>query len=672
MREAVIKGLGALIVPILCAGNIVAQTEPITRVTVNQVRIDAVVTDSRGNLIPNLTTADFQVFQDGKPQSPITVQYVAESMTALSRPTRELQAADVRRTIVVILDDADMSFASFNYARKAIQQTLEKAVQRGDLVAILRTTESSSFRDQLFSDPAALRLTIDQLHYRLPFPIPIGFGPVSGLLRSTITALNRMPGRKSVVLFCDHMPPMASTDIYRSLADSALRSAVIVYGIDSLGLSTQSRVLGKPRSNTAESRSPGGPIPFGSRNPDLDPPYPANYPNSAPRELGNLDGLRFLAEETGGLMLENNNDLGSELRQALTDQSGYYLIAWDPGKKAFEPVKKGTVADFHKISVKLTRPGLQLRTPRGFYGFESGAQPSNASPRTTMQEALFAPFQSGRFDARMAAEFHLKDGRPYIRSFVFVAGKDIVFTHHPNQAAGCGAFHLELLTVPQPIDTTVNDLMESQVVAFEVCGASYQTMAKDGVAITMLHPVEKPGGYEMRLAVRNVPENHVASSLTHSLITREENEQPVGSAHQLVVVPDWRTAPAFFGLRIRTGTIPASVIPPKIAGQTDRTSTLECRPAVPGDAALRIFHPGEKLEYHAEAANLADPEAQLRITQSGVQIYAAKSSLAGTWPIPATLPPGAYDLELTVTGKDHKAPNYTATQSIDFTVQTAR
>jgi VWFA-related protein len=660
-------------VPILCAGNLVAQTEPITRVTVNQVRIDAVVTDSRGNLVPSLTTADFQVFQDGKPQSPITVQYVAESTTTPSRPARELQAADVRRTIVVILDDADMSFASFNYARKAIQQTLEKAVQRGDLVAILRTTESSSFRDQLFSDPAALRLTIDQLHYRLPFPIPIGYGPVFGLLRSTINALNRMPGRKSVVLFSDHMPPMASTDIYRSLADSALRSAVIVYGIDSLGLSTESRVLGMPRSNTAESRAPSGPSPFSRRNPNLDPPYPANYPNSTPRELGNLDGLRFLAEETGGLMLENNNDLGSELRQALTDQSGYYLIAWDPGKKAFEPVKKGTFADFHKISVKLTRPGLQLRTPRGFYGFESGAQPSNASPRTTMQEALFAPFQSGRFDARMATGFYLKDGRPYIRSFVFVAGKDIAFTRHPDQAAGCGAFHLELLTVPQPIDSTVNDLMESQVVGFEVCGASYQLMAKDGVAITMLHPVEKSGGYEMRLAVRNVPENHVASSLTHSsgLMTREENEQPVGSAHQLVVVPDWRAAPAFFGLRVRAGAIPASVTPPRIAGQSDQTSTLECRPAVPGDAALRIFHPGEKLEYHAEAANLTDPEAQLRITQSGAQIYAAKSSLAGTWLIPATLPPGAYDLELTVAGKDARAQRYTATQSTDFTLQTA-
>jgi hypothetical protein len=48
------------------AGASTQADEPITRVTVKQVRIDAVVTDSKGNLIPDLPNDDFEVFQDGK------------------------------------------------------------------------------------------------------------------------------------------------------------------------------------------------------------------------------------------------------------------------------------------------------------------------------------------------------------------------------------------------------------------------------------------------------------------------------------------------------------------------------------------------------------------------------------------------------------------------------
>jgi hypothetical protein len=40
--------------------------EPLVRITVNLVQVEAVVTGSKGRPVSNLTADDFQIFQDGK------------------------------------------------------------------------------------------------------------------------------------------------------------------------------------------------------------------------------------------------------------------------------------------------------------------------------------------------------------------------------------------------------------------------------------------------------------------------------------------------------------------------------------------------------------------------------------------------------------------------------
>src|SRR5690348_7870638 len=50
---------------------------PVLRVTVNLVQVDAVVTDSKGKQVTNLTANDFQLLQDGKPQKITKFSYIA-------------------------------------------------------------------------------------------------------------------------------------------------------------------------------------------------------------------------------------------------------------------------------------------------------------------------------------------------------------------------------------------------------------------------------------------------------------------------------------------------------------------------------------------------------------------------------------------------------------------
>src|SRR5215472_11329521 len=52
------------------------------RVSVNLVQVDATVTDSHGNPVSDLTTADFQILLDGKPQKVTSCNFVVAKQPA--------------------------------------------------------------------------------------------------------------------------------------------------------------------------------------------------------------------------------------------------------------------------------------------------------------------------------------------------------------------------------------------------------------------------------------------------------------------------------------------------------------------------------------------------------------------------------------------------------------
>jgi hypothetical protein len=56
---------------------------PVIRVSVNLVQIDTTVTDAQGHTVPNLEAKDFEILQDGKPQTITKFSYVAPPKAAL-------------------------------------------------------------------------------------------------------------------------------------------------------------------------------------------------------------------------------------------------------------------------------------------------------------------------------------------------------------------------------------------------------------------------------------------------------------------------------------------------------------------------------------------------------------------------------------------------------------
>ena len=150
------------------------------RITVNLVQVDAVVTDSKGHHVTNLKPEDFEILEDGRPQTITNFSYISTAKPAgieahaatppaatgmPTVPPVRLAPEQVRRSIVILVDDLHITFQDMYYVRKALTKFIDDAIQPGDLVAILHTSGGLGVRQQFTNDKRVLHATVDRLRY---------------------------------------------------------------------------------------------------------------------------------------------------------------------------------------------------------------------------------------------------------------------------------------------------------------------------------------------------------------------------------------------------------------------------------------------------------------------------------------------------------------------------
>ena len=351
--------------------------QPVFRLSVSLVQLDAVVTDKKGRHVSTLGRDDFEVYQDGRPQPVVAVSYVdaddgwVDTSGLPPLPVEALKPEDARRVIAVVVDDLRMSFESIYYARRGIGQFFDRQFQPGDLGMLVTT--SGAGVSQLTYSPKVLKAASSRLRYSMwnvqaasalaPIDGVIGFDGAEGnylertfaesaILRiaDAINAVKKLPGRKSVVLVSEGFSVFGFgwdnayiRDMLQRLVDRSNRAGVVIYAVDPRGLV----VTGL----TAADNVSGGGAGDGRER------------SAALRE--SQDGLRFVTGETGGFAVVNSNDLAMGFGRIMADQQGYYLIGYQPeaGTLNFNSDRK-----FRKLKIKVKPKGLKVRTRSGFYG----------------------------------------------------------------------------------------------------------------------------------------------------------------------------------------------------------------------------------------------------------------------------------------------------------------
>src|SRR5205085_1612108 len=115
-------------------------------------------------------------------------------------------------------------------------------------------------------------------------------------------------------------------------------------------------------------------------------------------------GLNLLAQQTGGIFFHDNNDVSAGVKKIIADQDGYYLIGYQPEEGTFEHGRAD--AKFHRWTVRVTRPGLRVRTRNGFIGItDEDSKPSVKTRNEQISNALSSPFGSDDIPIRMTGVF---------------------------------------------------------------------------------------------------------------------------------------------------------------------------------------------------------------------------------------------------------------------------
>ncbi len=632
----------------------------VIRLGVDLVRVDATVTDARGQHVQDLTAADFELLQDGRPQTISTFDYVrlrapelpldAVLRPANPGPTRPLAPHEVRRTIALIVDDLRLSLESTARVRAVLQRFLDTQMQPGDLVAILRTGAGMGALQQFTSDRRALQAAADSVRWNLSGRVPafqsMELDPLDefrsevlragtlGAVSYVIRGLSELPGRKSVILLSDgfslrdsdghHLRVLAAL---RSVVDASNRAGVVVYGIDMRGLVATGPTASEPAPSNASRKS------------------------LALRET--QEGMAVLAAETGGLFIGNVNDLSAGLGRVLSDQQGYYLLGYVPEKATFT----GPNARFHALRVNVKRPGLRVRSRSGFFSVSDELVRARR-PANRMVAAVTSPFAGGDIRLRLSSFFghHHKVGA-FVTSVMHVDARDLTFA---EAADGMRTSEVEVLAMTFGENGQVAD-QTGRRHTFTLTARGYERALSAGLVYHLQVPLKLPGPYQLRVALRDVAGDRI------------------GSASRFIDVPDVKK-----GRLTLSGLLIQGV--EQRVGQAVATGDADddTRDA-PSTLAVRAFRHGSDASYLCSVYNarrgpdgLPRLETEARLYRDGVEVF--RTAVRNTIPVPANTeplvggvlhltdtPPGDYVLELIVVDRlDKKATR--AAQTIDFSV----
>jgi VWFA-related protein len=237
-------------------------------------------------------------------------------------------------------------------------------------------------------------------------------------------SLGGLPGRKSVVLFSEGLAvPASVTAKFRGVIDAANRANVSIYAMDAKGLRVHSEQATTAR-NLVAIRGVGDDDPTKvadddkrkSRTSDIER---AEFVLKKDPEAS----LGMLAEETGGFLINNTNDLASAFERIDADRRFHYLLTYTSTNTAMD----GT---YRRIAVKVKRRGAEVRARSGYVAvpalgtvpvlrFESNALSAlSANPRPTQVPLRSAAFQFPEADGTTRVALYVKAPGSGIAYFV--------------------------------------------------------------------------------------------------------------------------------------------------------------------------------------------------------------------------------------------------------------
>jgi VWFA-related protein len=542
------------------------------RVEVNFVEIDAVVTDARGNFVRDLTKDDFELVEEGQPQS--IAAFTAVDLPA-RRPDPPLSRTtpiepDVRgnqqefdgRVIVLLLDDLQTDFRRSARVRAAASQFVRRFVSENDLVAVIHSGSGAKTGQEFTNSQARLLAAIEKFQgQKLPsatlvklddyYSQRINSTRPSGPARDTMEAeraykarsslsmleavaeyLANIRGRRKAVIWfgegidydIDHVFDNKSASVVRDemrmAIDTATRAGVNFYGVDPRGIGAGlDQIIDIPALPDDET------VDFGP-GPLFDEVRRAQ------------DMLRTISTESGGFAIVNQSDMNASFERIIRENSSYYLLGYYPTNDKRD-------GKYRHVQVRVKRPGLTVRSRDGYTAPKGRtSSTANISSKTAasaeVRAALESPISVSGLPMRVfAAPFLGPSKKSSVAIVVEFDPKGFSFVERD------GVHSEELELVILPVDAAGKPLEGARsVVPMRLQKGSLDLVRANGFAMTQRLDLA-PGKYQL----------HVAA--------RASNSRATGGIRYDLDVPDFTKAPlAMSGIAL-TSLAAARVPAPK-------------------------------------------------------------------------------------------------------------
>lgn len=709
--------------------------EDVVKISTALIQLDVVVTDKNGRLVTDLKPEDFEITENGERQTITNLSYfsgqklsVADAnLTSVGNVNSAMPTiGEVRRTVAVVVDDAGLSAQSINLVKKELIRFINEQVQPNDLVAIIKTSGSVGVLQQFTTDKKKLLETIENLRYQpitgsglSPFaPISISFaeqiqtnmggGELSdkskaileqrtnveflnnlnknlvvtagalGVLNSTIAAMSRMPGRKSVLYVAEGVFSLfdsvnsgsmnnrnakggslaglvnsgGASSIFadsreleeklRGITEIANRATIAVYTLDPRGTATINFSAADQMRGGITDRDGGG----------LNESDMAARSNSF---RASQLGLKFLSDETSGKAFINTNDIGKGLRETLDSQNGYYVLAYQPDTETFDAGKRR----FNKLNIKVKRPNVNVSYRSGFFNVAETAEEKTAeTPERVFLQRLFSPYKYSDVDLKIASIYAADEQATTVRSFISIEPRSLQFVDSADGADKTAQFDVVAVAFNQ------DGIPISQVgkrFDIKVSQKGYEKLLADGIASSLSFATKTKGAQQVKVAVRDV------------------NTNRIGTAAQTVEVPDFdKDSLGLSGILLQNNTMAewqnaqsgkSSISPADVANrmqtntarrQFKKGTVLSFNYAIYSAPSFRskaqtvftVFKDGQQVfSGKAEELNIASAGKMQRINRGG-------AFLLGT-----DMASGKYVLQVSVSGDGIKEAKI---QQIDF------
>jgi VWFA-related protein len=424
------------------------------KVNSDLVLTNVVVRDKKtGEVVRGLKAGDFQVLENGKPQSIISFDFQSVDQAAplneatingkspntiMGNMNRNVTSAQLRnhRLIVMFFDITSMQPEDLERAQDAARDYINKKMQAADLVAVVSLDQSLSLDQDFTANKQQLLNAVNKYSGAQGAGFQSGATSTTNQVEDTIAFT---PDEQEYNDVNTDRELFAFEDIAHSLAYINEKKSLLYFsgGIQRDGIENQASlhaaINASVRANMSiysvdarglEAISPLGDASTGSLR-GTSGYNGAALQNNLDSNFNTQEVMATLSSDTGGKAFFDSNDFSPAFQRIQQDTSAYYVI----GFRSTNPVHDGR---YRRLTIKINQPNVKIEYRPGYYAPADYKHANKDERERQLQEQLASDLPATDVEVYLQAYYFRDDkgsGAPrfYVPVSLIVPGSQIPF-----------------------------------------------------------------------------------------------------------------------------------------------------------------------------------------------------------------------------------------------------